>query len=312
MTIFDLKLNLLQVDAKDVAKPNKPDSLPRGLAPKKSEHHKPAPLSPILSVDATRADDVKVEVSKTEQKIFTSSTQRTAYSAESPAKSGPESRFRSTYVNDQVRTPTDFPDPRSPITKYCAVADGTRTPTDFTDPRSPTTKFTKFESNLHRSVVTKRTVVQNGEATTQVSESKSVTTRSDEDNAPATPEASPVIRDVNTRKETPHELKTDEPEKKLDTKIAESSSISEGGRSSSHAKTTEQTSTTEGGLRSSVTHVVETTSTLHQAPVQLVSVAGLTLAFLTQIVTKLNSVLCNASVSVCAPLTSSFCRRKLA
>lgn len=261
----------------------KPEPLP-GLSsghPRKSESHKPAPLSPIKpDENVVRPSDVNVEYKRTENRVFTTSTQRSTYSSESPAKSGPESQFRSNYGAKEVRTPTDFPDPRSPTARFSGVAEGTRTPTDFTDPRSPTTKFTKFDSNLQRSVVTKRTIIQNGEATTQVTESKSVVTHSEEGKGPSRFELSSMPNDSKAIVDMVDKLRLNEAQPDVKTQITESRDISEDGRTTTYTKTTEQSSASDDGQRSLFTkQTVSAVSTVNQTQVEPVSVHKNRIAF---------------------------------
>ena len=267
-TIFQVETEAVKVE------PPKP--VESGVPLKKPhEHHKPAPLSPLIQDDAIRPDDVKVEVKRSEQRFITSSSQRTTYSSESPAKSGPESQFRSNYATE-VRTPTDFPDPRSPTTKFSAVTEQTRTPTDFTDPRSPTTKFTKFDSEVQRTITTKRTVIKNGEATTEVTQSKSMTTHHDEGEGPPKIDIRSLANDPQALADVVRKLKIDEPEGKVNTTVTEASNVTEDGKTSTYVKATEQSAVTDDGLRSSFKkEVITTSSTVNQVPFEPVSLSAM-------------------------------------
>ena len=260
-----------QVDREKVSVSPQPPYAGSGPT-KKPEHQKPPPLSTILPDDAITPSDVKVEVKRSEHRVLTTSSQTSTYTSDSPAKSGPESQFRANYVKE-VRTPTDFPDPRSPTSKFSDVTEQTRTPTDFTDPRSPTTRFTKFDSQVQRTVTTKRTVIQNGEATTQVTESKSFVTHHDEGEGPAKIDIKSLANDPKAIAEVVKKLKIDEEEGEVNTRVTEATNKSEDGKTSSYVKATEQSAATDDGLRSSFTReVVSTTSTINQTPSEPVSV----------------------------------------
>lgn len=274
--IFYLPLSCniyFQVVSEKVSAPQKSPDAASGPT-KKNEHNKPAPLSPIIQDDVIKASDVKVEVKRNEQRVVTSSSHRTTYPSESPSKSGPESQFRVNYVKE-VRTPTDFPDPRSPTSKFSEVSEETRTPTNFTDPRSPTTQFTKFDSQIQRTITTKRTVIQNGEATTQVTESKSFVTHHDEGEGPGKIDIKSIADDPKALADVMKKLMIDDEEGKGNTRVAEVSNISKDGKISSHVKATEQSAVSDDGLRSSfVKEVVSTTSTTNQTPFEPVSVVS--------------------------------------
>ena len=259
-----------QVVSEKVPAPQKPpDAASRPTT--KNGHHKPAPLSPIIQDDVVKASDVKVEVKRNEQRVVTSSSHRTTYPIESPVKSGPESQFRANYVK-KVRTPTDFPDPRSPTSKFSEVTEETRTPTDFTDPRSPTTKFTKFDSQTQRTITIKRTVIQNGEATAQVTESKSFKTHHDEGEGLAKIDIKSIADDPKALADVVKKLMVEDEEGKGNTRVTEASNISDDEKTSSYMKATEQSSVSDDGLGSSFAkEVVTTTSTTNQTLFEPVS-----------------------------------------
>ena len=261
----------LQVEG-DKVQITKQKPLPVGAPSRKSEHQKPVPLSPVTQNDVIKPSDIKIEVSKFEKNIVASSSQRNIFTSETSVKSGPESQFKSNYVKE-VRTPTEFPDPRSPTSKFREVTEEIRTPTEFTDPRSPTTKFTKFDTEVQRTVTTARSAIQNGEVTTQVTQSKSSVPQSDERTDVNNIKINVLSNELNTLAAAVNQLKIEEPEIKVNTKVTESFHVSEDGESSSHLKAREQSAVPDDPPRSLFTkQEVSIASTINQASFEPVSV----------------------------------------
>ncbi len=120
--------------------------------------------------DGLQDSDIKVEIKSSENRVITSSTKRIITTNVAP--DDPHA----------ARTPTTFPDPRSPTSKeFITDTPEARTPIDFLDPRSPTSKFSgfgnaSFTSESQKTVTTKHTVIKDGKATTEVTQNKTFTT----------------------------------------------------------------------------------------------------------------------------------------
>ncbi len=152
----------------------KPDQLPvtpDGSTRDKPDgisHDKPDAIFKYKPDGIIHDSDIKVEVKSSENRVI--STKRIITSNTAP--DDPHA----------ARTPTTFPDPRSPTLKeFIPDSHEARTPIDFLDPRSPTSKFSSFSnasftSESQRTVTTKHTVIKDGKATTEVTQNKTYST----------------------------------------------------------------------------------------------------------------------------------------